>query len=209
MAMVTTWDMIRNAVLQKLFTETDGVTITVNDANDDYLKAMPQAYNEAVMLLSTTNRYVVKSFEVTVDQFTDRVSVNLNDYVPDLYMLKPNAIYFEDATGDVSLAQNGYEIIGDEMLKLRGTRTGGKYIIYYYAYPLRATMDTKGNADMQLDPDVAAIVPLYMASQLYKDDDISVATIYRNEFEIAREAMTKEPISTVVHKSFVSGTGWR
>lgn len=35
-------------------------------------------------------------------------------------------------------------------------------------------------------PDVAVLLPLYMASQLYKDDDNSIATIYRNEFEVAR-----------------------
>ena len=32
--------------------------------------------------------------------------------------------------------------------------------------------------------DACVLIPLYIASQLYKDDDISQATAYRNEFEV-------------------------
>ena len=34
------------------------------------------------------------------------------------------------------------------------------------------------------------ILPLYMASQLYKDDDITLATTYRNEFETELAELT-------------------
>lgn len=34
-----------------------------------------------------------------------------------------------------------------------------------------------------LPEDACVLIPLYIASQLYKDDDISQATAYRNEFE--------------------------
>lgn len=36
-----------------------------------------------------------------------------------------------------------------------------------------------------LPDDACVLIPLYIASQLYKDDDISQATAYRNEFEVA------------------------
>ena len=32
--------------------------------------------------------------------------------------------------------------------------------------------------------DACVLIPLYIASQLYKDDDIAQATAYRNEFEV-------------------------
>lgn len=38
--------------------------------------------------------------------------------------------------------------------------------------------------EVNITNDVCVLLPLYMASQLYKDDDISLATTYRNEFEL-------------------------
>lgn len=46
------------------------------------------------------------------------------------------------------------------------------------------TQDTAIDYEIQLPPDACVLIPLYIASQLYKDDDISQATAYRNEFEV-------------------------
>ena len=43
--------------------------------------------------------------------------------------------------------------------------------------------DTDDNAVINYPEDACVLIPLYIASQLYKDDDISQATAYRNEFE--------------------------
>ena len=45
------------------------------------------------------------------------------------------------------------------------------------------TYETKANYEIELPEDACVLIPLYIASQLYKDDDISQATAYRNEFE--------------------------
>ena len=42
---------------------------------------------------------------------------------------------------------------------------------------------TASNYEIELPPDACVLLPLYIASELYKDDDISMATTYRNEFE--------------------------
>lgn len=45
----------------------------------------------------------------------------------------------------------------------------------------------KGTVDsyeFKISEDACVLIPLYIASQLYKDDDISQATAYRNEFEV-------------------------
>ena len=86
-------------------------------------------------------------------------------------------------------------------------RKKGTYHIFYRAYPLRAKSGMKGDTDLQLDDDVAVLVPLYIASQLYKDDDISIATTYRNEFEVGREVLMKERNGSFAAQ-FVSKTGW-
>lgn len=48
----------------------------------------------------------------------------------------------------------------------------------------KITADTKDDYELQLPESACVLMPLYMASQLYKDDDISQATAYRNEFEV-------------------------
>lgn len=43
--------------------------------------------------------------------------------------------------------------------------------------------DTDDDFVINYTEDACVLIPLYIASQLYKDDDISQATAYRNEFE--------------------------
>lgn len=43
--------------------------------------------------------------------------------------------------------------------------------------------DTEDDYEFEIPEDACVLIPLYIASQLYKDDDISQATAYRNEFE--------------------------
>lgn len=45
-------------------------------------------------------------------------------------------------------------------------------------------METSADEVIELPDDACVLIPLYIASQLYKDDDISQATAYRNEFEV-------------------------
>lgn len=44
--------------------------------------------------------------------------------------------------------------------------------------------ETSSNEVLELPEDACVLIPLYIASQLYKDDDIAQATAYRNEFEV-------------------------
>ena len=43
--------------------------------------------------------------------------------------------------------------------------------------------NTADDYKLTIPEDACVLIPLYIASQLYKDDDISQATAYRNEFE--------------------------
>lgn len=199
-----TWDEIRVVALQKMYL-IEGSTIEENDGTKQYLAAMPGAYNEAVELLSTTNRFILKEHQIECNGAQKKISVKLKEEMPDLYQLKPNGIYFDDGRNGVTSCYD-YELVGEEYLILNGRKTGA-YHIFYRAYPLRATAETKGDTDMQLDDDAAVLIPLYIASQLYKDDDISIATTYRNEFEVGREALLKERNGSFAAQ-FVSKTGW-
>lgn len=48
---------------------------------------------------------------------------------------------------------------------------------------------TEDTYELALPEDACVLIPLYIASQLYKDDDISQATAYRNEFEIGLQEL--------------------
>lgn len=201
--MATTWDEIRITSLQKMFL-ISGNEIEENDSTNPYLASMPGAYNEAVRLLSTTNRYITKVCSTDRDKNQTVTVVDLSK-ITDFYQQKPNGIYYKDGNGDVFRCYN-YKFIGNEHLILQ-EKDAETYLIYYYAYPLKVTKETSGNEDLQIDDDVASLIPLYIASQLYKDDDISIATTYRNEFEVGRELLVKERNGSV-SASFASASGW-
>lgn len=50
--------------------------------------------------------------------------------------------------------------------------------------------DTDDDFAINYPEDACVLIPLYIASQLYKDDDISQATAYRNEFETGLQDLT-------------------
>lgn len=50
--------------------------------------------------------------------------------------------------------------------------------------------ETKPDEIIGLPEDACVLIPLYIASQLYKDDDIAQATAYRNEFEVGLQDLT-------------------
>jgi hypothetical protein len=78
--------------------------------------------------------------------------------------------------------------------------------VFYHAYPQQITKDTPDNTVLSLDPEVAVLLPLYMASQLYKEDDNGLATQWRNEFEVARAELRPSESSGTV--TFTSESGW-
>ena len=52
--------------------------------------------------------------------------------------------------------------------------------------------DTSDSFKIALPESACVLIPLYIASQLYKDDDIAQATAYRNEFEVGLQDLLVE-----------------
>ena len=69
------------------------------------------------------------------------------------------------------------------------------------------SIDTPDEYDVPVEDCIAVILPLYMASQLYKDDDNGIATTYRNEFEVAREGLVSK-MAGVTYDTWQSLDGW-
>lgn len=147
-------------------------------------------------------------YEKTEDipQYADYIRYRLSDMVDDFYKVDVEHVIYEGnlvpkykATSD--FFQEGFDIL------VLPRNMKGNFKIYYFAYPKQITLETPDDEVLSIDPEVAAIIPLYMASQLYKDDDSGIATVYRNEFEVAFERL-QQSVSAPSSEHFTSVSGW-
>lgn len=125
---------------------------------------------------------------------------DLQALIPDFY--KIDKLYFENYSHELInrtdyILEDGYTLVIDDRLE-------GNFIMKYQCYPDKIDEETDDDDEINLPDEVAVILPLYIASQLYKDDDIALATQYRNEFETAVENIYPRKDDT----KFVSKTGW-
>ena len=141
-----------------------------------------------------------------VPDYEEYIRYSLPDLMEGFYQLSENDLYYEGANGEGYIAADEYYQEADKTLVIPRRETG-IYTIYYKAYPTQITQDTPDDYVLELDPEVGAILPLYMASQLYKDDDNSIATVYRNEFEVAFDRLSQK--AQIQRKEeFTSESGW-
>ena len=312
-----TWYDIKLRTLQKMFATTNGSTVIPTDpATQDYISAMPGAANEALQMLATAGKFIIKTIDIAhiplksllsttqariqsvesgtisfsadgarsmyfeikgkgtmtvqigeeeptetefdssvnaqlgyepmrllfenedkekvfvsfesdypmsvknaamysatfdsaddVPPYSEYVRYNLSELVDDFYMVDPEEVIYEgDAETITYTATSDFFQEGFKVLVLPRDMKGN-YKIHYKAYPPVITLATEDETELALDPEVAALLPLYMASQLYKDDDIGVATTYRNEFEVAFERLVKN-VKAPSAEHFASTSGW-
>ena len=141
-----------------------------------------------------------------VPQYENFIRLELSKILPDFYQLAPAELYSLGYTGNDYIVADKYFQEADKTLVIPREKQG-IYIIHYRAYPQFITLDTPDEEEMALDPEVAAIIPLYMASQLYKDDDLSTSTVYRNEWEVAFEKLSQGALVPKKEK-FIPSSGW-
>jgi len=141
-----------------------------------------------------------------VPVYEEYIRYNLPSIMDSFYQLSENDLYYQGERGDSYIAADEYYQEADKTLVIPRSQTG-IYTIYYKAYPEQITQETEDDYVLELDPEVAAILPLYMASQLYKDDDNAIATVYRNEFEVAFDRLSQK--ANIQRKEeFESVYGW-
>lgn len=305
-----TWSELKLATLQKMFAA-DGTTIVDDESTKDYLAGMAQACNEALFLLSSAGKYIVKKFEIAnnpienlvpdavskaitqildteefvspsgkaytfaftgegvltitvgtetveitlpnttyykrytglisnvddeevtfsfeptypsaikdfgvynvtfsstdeVPSFGEMIKYDLADEVDDFYQLAPQDIFFEGSSQNSRYIQTSSFFQEGNSTFVINRELAGNYTIYYKAYPSVVTQETDDDYVLPLDPEVSVLLPLYMASQLYKDDSLALSATYRNEFEVGRSEL-KQKAKAPVAERFISETGW-
>ena len=169
--------------------------------------------SEVELIFDTEYSLVIKNVALYRDRFRDDsrvpefeeyVNYDLKELAQDFYQLDNNEIMYRD-NGYYNRCTDFY-IEGKDVLVLPRDKKG-TYDIYYRAYPIEITAATEDDYVLPLAPEIIPLLPLYMASQLYKDDDNGIATSYRNEFEVAFERLSNGG-NVPVREQFVSESGW-
>ena len=144
-------------------------------------------------------------FPEFVVPFTQKIKYDMTALAPDFFMIDPQGIYFEGAYQKYLQTSDFYQE-GTKTLVLDRDMIGN-FTIYYRAYPEQITSETEDTYELPIDPEVYALLPLYMASQLYKDDDLGISTSYRNEYEVGFERLVNSA-NLSAYEKFTSETGW-
>ena len=191
-------------------------TITLDEKNYKVYKGLIANSTKKPVVFTFTTSYPMalkncavyrESFDVDTDvpPFTDKVKYDMTQIADDFYMIDPQGIYYEGAYQKYLQTSDFYQE-GTKTLVLDRDMVGS-FTIYYRAYPMQITADTQDTDELPLDPEVYALLPLYMASQLYKDDDNGIATAYRNEFEVGFERLVNSA-NLSAFEEFTSDSGW-
>ena len=107
--------------------------------------------------------------------------IRLTDYCPRFRCIERNQLMLE--TTDGYGRTQDWELEGDDVLVLPGD-TAGTYTVWYDAYPVKITAATPEDTELELPEEAAVLIPLYIAGELYKEDELAMATRWRNEFAV-------------------------
>ena len=190
-------------ISEKLFTAYSGKI--ENPENGKVVVTITSSYKGAIKNACLYEECYFPDEEVLPD--APRIPYDMLKLVDDFYSFDPRNIYYE---GDLLTEQyirshNLFDESGH--IVLLPNDMPGNYSIGYRAYPDVITTITEDDHELKVAPEVAAILPLYMASQLYKEDDNGIATSYRNEFEVAFERLQSPAVLSSSEK-FTSESGW-
>lgn len=175
--------------------------------NDDLLVKIEFTSQYPISLKNVAMYSANYEQEKDIPPYSEYIRYDLSELASDYYMVDlENVIYEGDADISRYKATSDFFQEGFKVMVLPRD-IPGNYRVLYKAYPPSIELDTPDEYEMPIDPEVAALLPLYMASQLYKDDDSGLATVYRNEFEIAFERLV-DSVSAPSSEKFTSESGW-
>lgn len=209
-----TWGEWKLRVLQKIFSN-EGAALNVDDNNQDYVNAMPGAYNEAVHILITRGkpqfgRIVLEGREdvqePTVTETGLLLPIRQNYLHIDLAAYRDDVIRVrEDAVETVSGSVVDVYASGQTELAILA-RWPYMLRVDYERQPEKVTAQTPDDTELDVTDEIAVPSVLYAASELYKEDDIQLSTQWRNQFETEIENLQsrRRPMQRSVEKT----SGW-
>lgn len=123
-----------------------------------------------------------------IPAYMDCTKYNLLELAPDFHTMTD---VYMDGVNTKYMQTSLYHFEGEHTLVLR-TDKPGNYLIYYRSFPQMITTTTLDTYEFDLPSDMMLLIPVYIASELYKEDDLAIATSYRNEFEVELSRLSEE-----------------
>lgn len=169
-----TWGEIQIESLKKMFLNKEILKIEELETYKSdkkyktYLDAMPQACNEAI-------NYIINLEPIIKSKELEKASQNAT------YDLKKIISDYKKLHNIISEYSVMWKMLTKNIMEINGW-SQGKIEIYYEAYPELITKNTPTQQKIDLEESFARIIPLYIAGELYKDDDLTLSTMYMNEF---------------------------
>lgn len=150
--------------------------ITQTTAITGYLKTMPDLLSEALEILSTAGKYIISELEI-VKEADGYERFDLKALAPDFYSLDGRRVYRNDEKSmDYTLEGGRYFAVSKD----------GIYRLYYNSYPQEILRTISDGTELLLDPEVYAILPLYIEGKLRQINDEDYAMSVLSEFEQRR-----------------------
>ena len=201
-----TWHDVKVASLQKMYA-ISGDLLLGDEATNDYIKAMPYAANEGMLRLCTVGQLLVKplSIEQPLSQGKGFCRYDLKELAADYLSMAGGQVFYQNASAYGLF--DGYFIEGGRFLLLPKEKPG-TFTVYYAARPPVFSEETADTAPIPLSAEAAALLPLYIVSQLYKDDDFSAAVQARNEFEEGLAGLPAALDYAGAKEAFHCESGW-
>jgi hypothetical protein len=194
-----TWGEIKNEALGLMFSNVNGSTKvpTSNADVQEYVINMADAANYAIRDLSTAVP-ILKYFSYSQKgQDADGVMRQELKYLTGDYRAAA------DETEEMLAA--GVHVLGGYLITPK--RGEIRVEIPYYAYAESVTAETDDAFQIDMLPECEDLIPIYMASRLYMEDDVQLATMYRNQYE-AKKAELAANADLGKSGKFISVTGW-
>lgn len=169
-----TWGEIQIESLKKMFLNKEILkieeleTYKTDKKYKTYLDAMPQACNEAI-------NYIINLEPIIKSKELEKASQNAT------YDLKKIISDYKKLHNIISEYSVMWKMLTKNIMEINGW-SQGKIEIYYEAYPELITKNTPTQQKIDLEETFTRLIPLYIAGELYKDDDLTLSTMYMNEF---------------------------
>lgn len=183
-----TLEEVKKIAYQKIFQNDEPLLdISIEDLKQEednavYFENMIPAINEAIQDLDKYQKNVEK---IDIDKTYIDTKNNGSNTIDTEKIKNYKAL--------VEVYKNGaltkdYEVIANRYIKLSITEND-VYEVFYRTNPIIITKDTPEDTVLKIKDEILVLIPLYIASEILKDENISLATVYRNQYEAGKEML--------------------
>ena len=163
------------------------------------------------MVFLTGKPYLVKNpaiydamFENDEDvcENSEYIAYDLKKLTNDFYRFDTNTLVKEECSGGV----NNFRFSSESVIEIKGD-VSGTWTVPYLAYPTVVSEYTPDDREIDLPYELCVIIPFYVASELYLEEDSALAIGWRNKFESSLMEYARMRNQSLIKKAEVVDLG--